>query len=81
MSVTFGPAGARPGGRAAVAAATGQVGIGLDDEHETNKIFLRHIFYERAPQGDDARRVAFGGMNALFLRSQPSPVTACPMAD
>ena len=56
---------------AAAAAAIGQIRAGFVHEYQTRHIFLRKGFQRQPAQAHDAGRVAFGGVDAFFLRPQP----------
>lgn len=61
---------------AAVLAAVGQVGARFIDKDEMRTVFLGQGLEKRLPQGYDPFAVAFGGVDAFFLRPQPSCSTA-----
>ena len=63
-----------------VAATIGQVRTRLIHKHKTSNVFLLNLFEKQTPQGDYAFRVAFGGMDAFFLRPQSRRSTACHTA-
>ena len=66
--------GRAPAGRrldAAVAAAMGQVRAGFVHKDQTRHIFLRKGFQKQPAQAHDVGRIAFGGVDALFLRPHP----------